>query len=175
LDSSGAEGKIEEAEAALRQTINLAPDYSVPHHLLATALIFQGKLNEAEEELFRVARLDPDYPENYVRLGEIYLSRELTALAVTYLKRAVELSPFSASVHAELGSVYASLGRKNEAIKELKEAERLINDENSNTDQFLGQAYTVLNEPGLAVQHLGRRHGASRESPNRAACNNATE
>jgi tetratricopeptide (TPR) repeat protein len=68
----------DEAEAACRAAIALAPDYSAPWYDLGEMLFVAGRLDEAITAFTEVARLEPTGPQAVLgpwRLAEVYAAR----------------------------------------------------------------------------------------------------
>lgn len=65
-------GRLEEAEASLRESLRYDPKFSQAHYQLGLLLEKQKKDQEAIEELRLAAALDPAYAEPHYVLGRIY-------------------------------------------------------------------------------------------------------
>lgn len=113
---------------------------------------------EAEQELRKAHNLDPEDNEPLIRLSEFYAAQEKWDEAITFLNKAVLLDPTDASVHASLGLMYAYKRNREQAMAQLKEAERLDPGglADANAGQMICQAYTILGEVPLAVEHHDR-------------------
>src|SRR5262249_23474210 len=96
------QGRLAEAEAALRKAIDLQPDYAQAHYNLGLALRNQGKLAEAEAAFRKAIELQPDFAEAYVGLGLALKNQGKLAEAVKAYRRAVELKPNDTKAHYDL-------------------------------------------------------------------------
>ncbi len=146
-----SQGKLAQAEQFARQALKIRADYAYAHIVLGISLLRQDKAAEAEQMLREAHRLDPDEPEALIWLGELYANQQKWDETITFLGKAKLLDPMSAKIHAALGLTYAYKRDRNKAMVELKEAERL--DAEGWTEIALGQAYDVLGEIPLAVEH----------------------
>jgi tetratricopeptide (TPR) repeat protein len=63
--------RLDEAEAALRSSIAVEPQFPVAHFRLGQVLEKKGNLAAASQELTEAARLDPTYPEPHYVLARI--------------------------------------------------------------------------------------------------------
>lgn len=64
-------GKLEEAEASLKQAVSLNPQWSVPHINLGNVYFVTGRLAEAESEFKEAQAISPARPEPYGNLSLI--------------------------------------------------------------------------------------------------------
>lgn len=90
-----SEGKIDEAIAELRKSVEVAPKYYRAHYELATQLDAKGSLDQAVRE-YEVAA--PDYRtsgEYQYRIGFAYFRLGNKPKALEHLKRVSEVSPGS--------------------------------------------------------------------------------
>ena len=65
-------GRLEEADASLRESLRYDPKFPQAHYQLGLLLEKQKKDGEALQELQEAAALDPSYPEPHYVLGRIY-------------------------------------------------------------------------------------------------------
>ena len=87
-------GRYEEAEAAFRRAIDLAPDNALYRSNLAGALREQGRLQEAERVLLEEALpRDPSLWVAHFNLGLVYLRADRPDLAAQALEGALGLAP----------------------------------------------------------------------------------
>ena len=71
--------RLEEAEAALRQSLSLGSDDPRAYQLLAFVLDYTGRREEAEREYRRAAERDPQLPRDPVRMTEEEFDRVVEA------------------------------------------------------------------------------------------------
>ena len=65
-------GRPQEAEAALRQALQLDPKLAAAHYQLGNVLQHQGRLEAAVPEMQEAIRLDDNYAEPHIALAHIY-------------------------------------------------------------------------------------------------------
>lgn len=146
-------GRKVEAEKEARQAEKMRPDNAWAHLILGFCLQSQNNPTETEKEFQIAARLEPEEPEIFVRLGEFYHEQHSLDRAIRNYEKALRLDPFSASGHAHLGYLYAVQRKREQAIAHLREAERLPQDDEVNTEQFLSQSFESLHENPSAAEH----------------------
>ena len=153
-----SQGRFDQAEQVVRQALKIEPDSADAHLCLGVSLLLMKKSIEGEQELRKAHDLNPDDPRPLERLGEFFAVQQKWDEAITFFKRAKALDPMEASVHANLGWMYAHKRERNKAIMELREAERLYPGgfEGANAEQMICQAYDMLGEIPLAVNHYER-------------------
>jgi Flp pilus assembly protein TadD len=64
-------------------------------------------------------------PTSLAGLGKAYIRKAEPEEAIPFLKQAVELQSDSANMHYQLGQAYLKAGRRDEAQKEMAEAQKL--------------------------------------------------
>lgn len=153
-----SQGKFDQAEQPIRQALELKPDSADAHLCLGFSLILMKKQVEGEQEFRKAYNLDPDDARPLERLGEFSAVQQKWDEAIAFFKKAKAVDPMDASVRANLGLMYAHKRERNKAITELKEAERLDPGslEGTNAEQKICQAYDMLGEIPLAVEHYER-------------------
>lgn len=89
------DGRMEEAERALRASLRLLPLLVVARRALGAVLAKQGRVEEAAKELNLAAELQPRKPEGYLDLALFYVQfqPERADEAVAALAKAVEFAP----------------------------------------------------------------------------------
>jgi hypothetical protein len=65
-------GRLDEAEASIKQAIALKPDYAEAHYNLGNTLQELGKLDEAEASYGQAIALKPDFAEAHSNLGLLF-------------------------------------------------------------------------------------------------------
>ena len=73
--------RLDDAEAALRQSLAVEPQFPVAHLRLGRVLENKKQWNEAVLELKEASRLDPTYPEPHYALARIYKKQAETTSA----------------------------------------------------------------------------------------------
>jgi len=107
--------RLEEAEAALRRAIALAPSFAKPHEDLGLLLVQQRRHDEAEDVLRRAVRLDPELEQAHFHLGRALLANGKSAEADEAFERCFALNPEKGRL-AEAARLHRS-GKTEEAEK----------------------------------------------------------
>jgi tetratricopeptide (TPR) repeat protein len=121
----GKQGKLAEAEAAIRKAIALKPDYALAHYNLGAALGNQGKLAEAEVAYRKVIELNPDDALAHYNLGNALNRQGKAAEAEAAHRKAIALKPDYAEAHCNLGNVLLDQGRFADALAARKRGHEL--------------------------------------------------
>ena len=116
-----AAGRIQEAEAAYRRSIAIAPDRPGPHYNLATLLEGLGRRREAIELYREAARIDPDDFRTLNNLGRALVAEGAAAEAVPLLEKAAALRPGMPGPSVNLAAAHLALGDPWNAERILKD------------------------------------------------------
>ena len=127
-----AKGDLPEAISQLVLERNLNPMDGAVYDRLGDAYARSGDYANAQKALDRAILLEPTLNIPYILLGKVMLEQDDALMAASYLKHALEIDPKNYMTHALLGRAYRALGRKDEAVVELKTAARL---QEANTGQ----------------------------------------
>jgi len=154
----GSQGRFEDGEQAVRRALELEPDCTDAHLIMGILSFFLKKPAEAERELRKAGSLNPDDSEPLIRLSELYATQQKWDEAISFLNEAQSLDPTNATVHASLALMHAHKRNREQAMAQLKEAERFDPGglAGVNAEQMICQAYTILGEVPLAVEHHDR-------------------
>jgi len=145
-------GRVIEAEAGCRATLQIAPAHVLGLDLLAFVLCQQGCYAEAELLLRRLVELRPNNPAKLKMLAVILHQLARLDEARQLLMQAIELEPSDGESHSHLGAVLAAQGRTASAVSSYAEACRLDPDD-------------AIRHYNLATAlHADRRHAAAAES-----------
>lgn len=120
-----AEGRLPEAEAALREALAVEPGAPDAAQLLAVALGRRGAAAEAAAILEGAAARDPGDPALHANLGEALRRAGRLDAARAALERALALYPFLPEAHHNLGLVCRQEGRAAEAAAHFRRAAAL--------------------------------------------------
>ncbi|MBI3944068.1 MAG: O-antigen ligase family protein [Chloroflexi bacterium] len=131
------------AVAAYEQAIDLAP-HSVPLLIEAGAVyLHRGDTGKVQDLVQEAQDLLPDYPPAYALLGDMHLQRgEIDAAAAAYRQAvtldpteplqtrvdAVENNPGNPQHHLQLGLLYDVLGKRAEALEQVRLGVQLMGD-----------------------------------------------
>jgi len=119
------QGRLAEAEQALRRAIGLEPGEAAPYADLARVLLRLGRRDEAAEELREAVAYDLGNAAYHADLGRVLSGLGRDEEAVQALGEAVAYEPGTAAYHDDLGQALFRLGRLPEAESALREAVRL--------------------------------------------------
>ena len=108
-------GRIDDAEALCRKTLDRVPDDINVLGMLGAILLKTGRSDEAEETLKRTIALEPGFAKPHEDLGVLYLDRGDPATALQYLETAVSLNEAEASAYQAMAVALHQLGRHEEA------------------------------------------------------------
>ena len=147
------EGRLDEAMAAYRTSIDLAPGEPETHYNFAVALAGASRDEEAATELVTVLRLDPSYAAAHDNLGVLLARRGNFADAERHFREASRLDPSSAMSRNNLGNVVLEQGRADEAVRFYEEALRIAPD-------YVEARMNLVS----ALARAGRREDALREA-----------
>lgn len=111
------EGKLEEAETAVRGFMRLEPDSARAYEILGAVLGRQGRNEEAMEALETALKLNPDLATAHANRAVLLMADEKVEAARRALERAVELRPDLVPAQERLGRIYEAIGRRDDAIR----------------------------------------------------------
>ena len=135
--------RLDDAERALRETIQAVPQGVLGHYRLGRLLQARGNYAEALTELESAARSTPLVGQDplHEMVALLYANQADFARAVTALRQQVAVNPGNADAHRRLGDSYVRLGRADEALTEF-------------TAALLVDPRNVLSLVGMAQLHL---------------------
>ena len=116
------EGRLKEAEASYKKTIELNPDYVGAHYNLGNLFYQLGKFDEAEASYKKVIELKPDYVEAHHNLGGTLQKLNKFDEAEASCKKVIELKPDYAEAHYNFGLILKKLNRPEEAEASLRKS-----------------------------------------------------
>jgi adenylate cyclase len=124
-----ARGRLAESLAGAERALELAPNWDVPHFLLATVLTCRGRFLAASRAMNRAMRLNPRPPARYlVGVGWVNLRAGREREAVQMWERARAENPDQVFARVALASHYAERGRHEEARAAVEEILRVSPD-----------------------------------------------
>ena len=141
------EGRWEEALAAFRIAVDLAPEEAREHSNVGAALIMLDRMDEAEEPLRHALALNPRSRYALQNLAAMEAMRKRHGEALDLYRRLVAVHPRNPSAHHGMGTALYHLGRLDEALDALERALALDparEDVRTNRDQVLA----ILRERG---------------------------
>jgi tetratricopeptide (TPR) repeat protein len=117
-----ADGRVAEAMADLRASLEFGPGNAAAYATLGDALCKQGRLVESFAQYGRSLEIEPNNVQTLTNLGGALLRAGRIDEAVARYGRALALDPEMAGASAGLGDAYLLSGRTDEALAELRRA-----------------------------------------------------
>jgi tetratricopeptide (TPR) repeat protein len=143
---SAVRGDFEAALADIEEAERLAPGDADPVINRGLVLVDQGDFEGASAQFARARELEPDHPRAHLTSMDHFLGLGDLEACVESGNKAVELAPADVRVWATRGLCLAELGRTEEALSDLAEAERLGPYLMTNYED-IAYAYLVLDRP----------------------------
>ncbi len=119
------QGKLAEAEEALRAELRSHPGDQRAKYTLAVVLDLNRKPEAALEVLGPLLAEKPDFADGRYLLGKILLAQGAAEEARAQLEAAAALSPEDANIHYQLGQSYQRLDQREKAQRAFEEYRRL--------------------------------------------------
>jgi len=142
----------EDAEKVLLSALEKYGSDPVIHYALAIVYDNLKRLPETEEQLKAYLKIRPDDPEVLNFLGYLYADHNINLDdAERVLKRAVELDPSSGYYLDSLGWVYYRRGKADEAIELIRKAILLMDGDDAELRNHLGDAYLLKGDKARAM------------------------
>jgi tetratricopeptide (TPR) repeat protein len=132
-------GAIQQFRAAVKAN----PKEPDAHYGLGYLLWMQKQYDEAASEFQAELDNNPNHLEAMLYLGDAQVELKHPELAQPLLEKVLRIDAGREMAHLDLGIVYADAGRNDDALKEMKEAERLA-PEDVNVHWRLGRLYRTL-------------------------------
>jgi tetratricopeptide (TPR) repeat protein/serine/threonine protein kinase len=126
-----AGGRLDEALAAYRESVDRQPGWSGGHYNLGNALHDKGQLDEAIAAYHAALRLRKDFPDAYYNLGNALRAKGRSEEAIAAYREALATKqgfPTAYKAHYNLGLALQDKGRLDRAIAAYREALRLKKD-----------------------------------------------
>ena len=114
-------GQLDEAMTHYAFVLARQPDHANALNGSAVVLAMQGKPAEAKQRLEQAVRIAPGYAGAHNNLGNVCSMLKEWAQAAAHYRRAAELQP-DAHTHAQLAHALRQLGRRDDAVRELRTA-----------------------------------------------------
>jgi len=122
--SHAASGRVDDALAAYRGAIELAPSPEL-HHNVGVLLFSKGEIDGAERSFADAARLKPEWIAPALALGHLYFRAGRYADAERAFEHALSLDPNSVEATGNLGLTLQRRGRWRLALPHLERARAL--------------------------------------------------
>jgi tetratricopeptide (TPR) repeat protein len=157
------QGSEDEALRVAQSAVKEFPNDAGCHAALGRAYVAKKRLAFGREEFQEAIRLDPDTPEYLLDLADINFERGELDRCSSALEEAGKLMPLVSYIHAFLGQVRASQRRRQDALAELRLAERYDTGDDLGTVQQLAMGFERANEPSKAVLYYENYLGAAKK------------
>jgi tetratricopeptide (TPR) repeat protein len=144
-------GAIKQFRAAV-QSNSREPDV---HFGLGYLLWTQRQYPEAVSEFQAELANNPDHVQAMIYMADAQMQMSHPEVAQPLLENAVRLDAGRELAHLDLGILYAEAGRKDDALREMKEAARLAPDD-VNVHWRLGRLYRSMGRKDEAKAELGK-------------------
>jgi tetratricopeptide (TPR) repeat protein len=139
----GQSGQLDNALAANKKAVQLAPNDSYSHNNLSLTLNKLNMLEEAEVSAREAIKLKPDLFEAHINLGKTLQGLGRLAEAEVSYRKTIELKPDFIDAHYNLGVVLDTLGRLDEALILFDKA---LNIKQDDSNSLLGRAKVLFDK-----------------------------
>ena len=127
-DQAAQEQRFADTVVALEEAAELAPEDVEVRMDLGRGRLQAGDRAGSIEAFQDALRIDPLHAEAHYRLGRVRVETDVSA-AVGSFEHAVRLAPMQLTYHVHLAQAYMQVGRTEEAVRELRLAQRLNPDD----------------------------------------------
>jgi tetratricopeptide (TPR) repeat protein len=110
------QGRSDDAVAALRRALALAPDFPPALNHLGLVLKARRRFDEAADCFERAIAAAPAFPEAHINLGNALLEMNRPDDALARFREALRVAPASALAHNNIGTVLFGRGAIDEAL-----------------------------------------------------------
>ena len=169
-------GRLEEAEASLKQAIALKPDFAEPHYNLGITLQELGRLDEAEASYTKAIAFKPDYALAHNNLGVTLKDLGRLAEAQASYTQAIALKPDYAEAHSSLGVVLHMNGDIDSGLESLEKANNIDPDlQNNHIILAILKARKALGITEFSADNISNLGYSSEQFPQPVILNRAIE
>lgn len=116
---------LEEARGEFEKELELNPNDAVAHYQVGQILLAQQQREAGAARIERAIQLQPDFGRAYVALGKLRLDDNQTGEAIRLFEEAVRLAPDSEAARYGLMRAYRRAGRKEDAMRQKEELDKL--------------------------------------------------
>lgn len=147
-----ASGRIDEAIAQYKHSLQLHDDYAQAHYNLANALLLKGQNAEAVAQCRIALQLDPNDSDAHISLGNALLAAGRLTEALSAYAQACQLNPESADAQYNFGHALQEQGETAQAESRYRRALQL-NPSLVEAHLNLGKILWVTGRQAEAVMH----------------------
>jgi len=120
--------RLGDADAAVDSCLRalaINPTKAEIENTLAMAFVTKGRPDQAEARFKKAIKIQPHYVAAYTNLAMMYAKSDRLKDAVDICRLGIQVEPDSVDLRVALADSLSQMGRQDEAIAELKEAQRL--------------------------------------------------
>jgi TolB-like protein/DNA-binding winged helix-turn-helix (wHTH) protein/Tfp pilus assembly protein PilF len=150
------------AQDALKDAVQLDPNYAPAHHIYSGVLQVNGRLQQAISEEKQAVALDPLWLICRASLAEELSMVGQSERAVEELNQIFTIEPHYPKAHETLGTVYLRRGRYKEAIREYEASEQYGG---AKPLGVVGYAYARSGDKEQALKALSQLEDLEKKSP----------
>ena len=150
-------GRNSEALAEMRKAENLDPLSLIISADVAEILLVAHSYDEAIQQSRKTIDMDPNFAVAHYELGQVFVQKHMYNEAIAELHKAIELSGGSTTCTSNLAFAYAVAGRRNEAVKIMKDLTNRSNHVFSNAPE-IALIYVGLDEKDQAMTWLEKAY-----------------
>jgi len=132
--------------------IELQPDNSNHHFMLANACFNDGKTSEAKDALQKSMELNPENPAPYIKLGQYEFQARNYPQAIELYEKAIALKPGQPGPYFELVIALRYVGRHQQALEYARKMVKL--DPSAASHDCLGRTYSEMGDVDNARRHI---------------------
>jgi TolB-like protein/DNA-binding winged helix-turn-helix (wHTH) protein/Flp pilus assembly protein TadD len=151
-------GRNDEGIAELRKAQSLDPLSLIISADLADALCIAHRYDESVQQSRKTIDMDPNFAVAHYQLGQAFEQKRMHDEAIGEFQRAIELSGRSTTFNSNLAYSYAASGRREEAMRIVKELED--QSPQSSTDAHIALIYVGLGDMVQAMIWLNKAYQA---------------
>jgi len=155
-------GRKSEAIAEMRKAESLDPLSLIVSADMADVLFVSRLYDESIRQSRKTLDMDRNFALAHFELGQAYVQKRMYREAIAELQRAIELSGYSTTCTSNLAYAYAESGRRDEAVKILKDLTKHSNGFSNAAEIAL--IYAGLDEKDQAMAWLEKAY-AERFNP----------
>jgi TolB-like protein/DNA-binding winged helix-turn-helix (wHTH) protein/Tfp pilus assembly protein PilF len=152
-------GRNDEGIAELKKAGSLDPLSLIISADLADALCVAHRYDESMQQSQQTIEMDPHFAVAHYQLGQALEQKHNHDEAIAEFRRAIELSGGNTTFESNLANAYAVSGRKEEAMKIVKDLESRHSQDSSN-DASIALIYVGLGDNDRAMIWLNRAYQA---------------
>ena len=151
------------AEQQFRAAVKADPKEPNVHFGLGYLLWGLLKFDEAAEEFQAELANNPDHAESLTYLADSDIQLSHPEAALPLLEKAIKIDPKIELAHLDLGILHGDAGRKDDALRELKTAERLSPDD-QNVHWRLARFYKAMGKNNEANAEFAKTRNLQKAS-----------